>query len=330
MTHLLDGTSEDRPSLAAGLMLSALLMLAIQDALARMAGAEMSFWQFQMLRAASNFVLFIVFAFAVWGQLPRRPIRSWAVAARVFLMLMATVFFFGGIPEVTIVEMAAGLYTYPIFVTILSALFLGERVGIRRISAVLVGAGGAMLILQPGGEDFSPIKLMPVAAGFSYGCSVILTRRWLRGENAVMMGAVQAAVIASVGAIGCIVLAYFPTSQATKEMVPYLADGWRDAAVWAFGIVLVCSIFNASGNVLLTKAYQSAESSWLAPFDYCYLIFATIVGIILFGTIPDIWQFAGVALIFAAGTFTAWRERRLKAQLAADLGTNLPPPGTRQ
>ncbi|MEM7189218.1 MAG: DMT family transporter [Pseudomonadota bacterium] len=325
----LDGTSEDRPGLAASLMLAALLMLAVQDSLARLTGEQMSFWQFQMLRAGMNLVLFLGFAFAVWGGMPRRPVRPWAVCARVVLMIMATVFFFGGIPTVTIVEMAAGLYTYPIFVTILSALFLGERVGLRRTSAVLVGATGAMLILQPGGEDFEWVKLMPIGAGLSYGCSVILTRRWLRGENAVTIGAAQAAVFVVIGAIGCVVLAYYSAPASVQQAMPYLAHGWLDAAAWAFGAVLICSALNASGNVLLTKAYQSAESSWLAPFDYCYLIFATIVGFLMFGTVPDIWQALGVVLIFAAGTFTAWRERRLKAQLAADLGSNLPPPGTR-
>ncbi|MEM1161530.1 MAG: DMT family transporter [Pseudomonadota bacterium] len=329
MTHFLDGTSEDRPSLAASLMMLALIMLAVQDSLARLTGEEMSFWQFQMLRAGSNLILFLGFAFAIWRGLPRRPVRAWAVWARVFMMVLATVFFFGGIPTVTIVEMAAGLYTFPIFVTILSAVLLRERVGIRRYAAVLVGATGAMLILQPGGDDFEWVKLLPIGAGLSYGCSVILTRRWLRGENAVTIGAAQALVFVLVGAAGCIILSQVTMPQSVQTATPYLANGWLDAAGWAFGAVLICSILNASGNVLLTKAYQSAESSWLAPFDYSYLIFATIVGYLMFGTVPDIWQGLGVVLIFGAGTFTAMRERRLKQELADDLGSKLPPPGSR-
>ncbi len=168
MAHFLDGTTEDRPGLAAGLMLTALAALAVQDSLARMTSVQISFWQFQAMRASCNVVLLLGFAGVFMGGLPRRPHSALAIAARCFAMVLATVFFFGGVPHVTIVEMAAGLYTYPIFVTILSATVLRERIGIRRIAAVIVGATGAVLILQPGGEDFSPIKLMPVAAGFSY------------------------------------------------------------------------------------------------------------------------------------------------------------------
>ena len=263
------------------------------------------------------------------GGLPARPRRPWAVAARVLAMVVTTIFFFGGIPKVTIVEMAAGLYTYPIFVTILSALFLGEKVGLRRAGAVLVGAAGAMLILQPGGQDFEPIKLMPIGAGFAYGCNVIITRRWCRGENAVTMAMSIAGAFVVIGIAGCLILASHPTSPAFRETFPYLAYGWRAAAAWVFAATLLCSILNATANVLLTKAYQSAESSWLAPFDYSYLIFAAAVGFVLFGTVPGPWQMAGMAMIAGAGMFTAWRERRLMASLAADLGTELPPPGTR-
>lgn len=329
MAHFLDGTSEDRPGLAAGLMLTALAMLAVQDGLARMTGEHISFWQFQAMRASGNMVLLSLFAWIVLGGAPSRP-RNWlAVAARCLCMVLATVFFFGGVPHVTIVEMAAGLYTYPIFVTILSGLFLGERIGIRRVGAVLVGAAGAMLILQPGGDGFSPVKLMPVGAGLCYGLNVIVTRRWCRGENAITMAMGIALSFVVIGSAGCLWLTFHPASPEFRETLPFLGHGWRAAALWIVAITLACSVLNATANVMLTKAYQSAESSWLAPFDYTYLIFASIAGILLFATWPGPWQVAGMALIASAGIFTAWRERTLKARLARDLGTELPPPGTR-
>jgi len=328
-THFLDGTEEDRPTMAVGLMLTALAMLAVQDALARMAGEHISFWQFQAMRGTGNIVFLFAFLTLAMGGTVRRPKRPWAVLARCGCMVLATLFFFGGIPRVTIVEMAAGLYTYPIFVTMLSALFLGERIGVRRIAAVVIGAAGALLILQPGGEDFEWIKLMPIGAGLAYGCNVILTRRWCRGENAVTMAMAIAGSFVILGTAGCLWLASAPASEAARAAFPYLTHGWRDVALWVIGVTVLCSLINASANVMPTKAYQSAESSWLAPFDYSYLIFATIAGVIFFATWPDGWQVLGMALIAGSGAFTAWRERRLKAELARDLGHDLPPPGTR-
>lgn len=327
--HFLDGTVEDRPGLAATLMLISLAMLAVQDGLARLAGEHISFWQFQAMRASGNVVLLAVVALGLMGRLPPWPRKPVAVSCRLGLMVLTTLLFFGGIPEVTIVEMAAGLYTYPIWVTLLSAVFLRERIGVRRLGAVAVGATGALLILQPGGEDFSLIKLMPVMAGLSYAGNVIVTRRYCRGENALTMSASIAISFSVIGVVGCLILEQVQFPEAAREAFPYLTHGWREPALWIIGITLVCSVLNATANVGLTKAYQSAESSWLAPFDYTYLVFAAIAGIVLFGTIPGPWQVAGMILISGAGAFTAWRERRLKAALAKGLGTEVPPPGSR-
>ena len=313
MAHFLDGTDRDSPALAGSLMLTALAILAVQDSLVRLAGMELSFWQFQAIRATSNFILLCGTALLVWRTLPPWPKTPWAVALRSAMMILATIFFFGAIPKVTTVEMAAGMYTYPIFVTILSATVLGEPVGWRRVLAVVIGAVGAVLILQPFQAEFEAIKLMPIGCGFCYAINVILTRRWCRGESAITLAAAVAISFMVIGTVGTTVLTLFPTSDEARETIPYLAYGWRDLTLVLLGITLICSVLNATANVLLTKSYQSAESSWLAPIDYSYLIFASIAGLVFFGDFPGPFQILGMILIAAAGIFMAWRERVRKA-----------------
>ncbi len=162
---IFEGSATDRPGLAAGLMAGALVMLAVQDSIVRLTGADTTLWQFHFMRSSGNLVLLLLLARAIWGTAPKWPKRFWPVAARSLLLLVATLFFFGGVPRLTLAEMGAGLYTYPIFVTVLSALVLREPVGIRRAGAVLAGALGGFLILQPGSAEFHWIKLMPVGAG---------------------------------------------------------------------------------------------------------------------------------------------------------------------
>ncbi len=314
---IFEGSSTDRPGLAAGLMAGALFMLALQDSIVRLAGADTTLWQFHFIRSSGNVVLLLLLARVIWGTAPKWPKRFWPVAARSLLLLVATLFFFGGVPRLTLAEMGAGLYTYPIFVTVLSALVLRERVGIRRAGAVLTGALGAFLILQPGSAEFHWIKLMPVGAGLCYAAMVIVTRRYCRRESPVTLtfGVGIAYVIATL--TGMVVLNLFPPGEAARDVLPYLARGWLPLTGTLVAFALACSVLNVIATLGLTMAYQNAESSWLAPIDYCYLIFATVWGLAFFGDFPDGSMLAGMALIAGAGAFTAWRERRLKRVVQA-------------
>jgi len=310
-TSIFEGSDADRPGLAAGLMLIALVTLALQDSLVRLAGAETTLWQFMFLRSTGNVLLVITVARAVWGTAPRWPERIWPVVVRTMLLLVATLLYFGGVPTLTMAEMGAGLYTFPVFVTVLSVIVLGERVGPWRVGAVLAGAAGAWLILQPGSAGFTWLKLMPVGSGLCYAGVVIVTRRHCRQESPVTLAFGVGVAYVLAGLAGIVVLTIFPASEVAQAEMPYVARGWVPVGIGLVGLAALCSLLNVFANLTLTKAYQSAESSWLAPFDYSYLVFVTVWGFVLFSDFPDASMLAGMALIAAAGTLTAWRERRL-------------------
>ncbi|HSF93584.1 MAG TPA: DMT family transporter [Thermohalobaculum sp.] len=310
-TSILEGSDGDRPGIAAAMMLAALLVLSLQDSIIRVAGANSTLWQFQFLRSVGNVLLLLLVARVVWGTAPKRPKRLWAVVLRSLLLLAATLLFFGGVPTLTMAEMAAGLYTFPIFVTLLSAAILGERVGPRRIGAVLAGAVGAMLILQPASAGFSWLKLMPVGAGLCYAGVVIVTRRHCRGESAVTLALGVGIAYVAASALALALLWLIPLGAAAEASMPFLARGWVPLEAWVLGLAVLCSVLNVFANLGLTMAYQNAESSWLAPFDYTYLVFATLWGLAIFGDFPNLPMLAGMALIAGAGAFTAWRERQL-------------------
>jgi drug/metabolite transporter (DMT)-like permease len=221
-------------------------------------------------------------------------------------------FFFGGIPFLSLAEIAAGLYVFPLYIALLSALVLGERVGPRRIAAIITGFMGTLLILRPGTANFHLVNLMPVAAAFGYALTVMTTRKLCREESPVTLAFGVAITFFTAGVIGTIVFSSSGVIDAVGELRttwPYLLTGWHDVSLALLSLILACSVLNVVANIGLAKAYQSAESSWLAPFDYSYLIFATFWGFVFSGTIPDNWTFAGMALIAGAGIFVAWRER---------------------
>ena len=304
----------DRPAFAASLMVGSLFLLGFQDALVKLLSDDLSLWQFQFLRASCNIALLLLLARVLWGGLPPAPIRLWAVALRSLFLVGALILFFGGISVLSLAEIAAGLYVFPLFVAVLSALFLGEKVGPIRVGAIVAGFTGTLMILKPGTESFEWIGLLPVGAGFCYALSILTTRRLCRRENPATLSFAVGVTFLIVGGAG-LLLAEIAAPEGLAAEQPFLFTGWSHLSLWAAGIIVVCSILNLTANIGLAKAYQSAESSWLAPFDYSYLVFATFWGFAIYGHAPDVFSFAGMGLIAASGCFVALRQRQ-EAQAA--------------
>lgn len=311
--NVFKGTTSDNPGLAVVIILAALTFLSFQDGLVKLANAYTSLWQFQFLRACFNFVL-TVGGLALAGQLAMiRPKNPVAVAARTLALMATMVFFFAGSPFLTLSEMGAGLYTFPIFTTILSVIFLGERVGPWRIGAVVVAALGAVLIIQPGAEGFRLAQLLPVGAGLGYAINAIILRRYCRLESPVTMAVWTAVGFMALSLAGAVLVSSLPMDAAARAGWPFLLEAWPKLTGLVLGLAAIAAICNVTGNILIVKAYQSAELSWLAPIDYTYLIFATLWGFILFADLPTISTILGMALIALAGITIAFRERKLGA-----------------
>jgi len=284
-------------------------MLAFQDSLVKLISSDVSLWQYQFLRAAFNLVMLVALTRLFWGTEGLRPKRLWAVALRSLLLGVAITLFFGGLPFLSLANVAAGLYVFPLFVAVLSSAVLGERVGPRRIMAIICGFTGTLLMLKPGTDAFKLVGLMPIGAAFCYASTILVTRKLCREESPVTLTYAVSVVFLSLGAVGMTVFSGDMFSELAASW-PYLFTGWNSVGLGIFAIIALCSCLNMFANIGLAKAYQSAEASWLAPFDYSYLIFATFWGIVMWDDLPDALSFFGMFLIAGAGIFVAWRERQ--------------------
>ena len=309
---LFAGTSEDRPALAAMLMVGALFLLGLQDGLVKFTSSEISLWQFQFFRAVFNLLFLSLLVLFVWGGKLPPPRRLWAVALRSLFLCGAMVFYFSGVPFLSLAQIAAGLYIFPLFVAVLSRIVLGEKVGPRRIIAILTGFMGTLLILKPGAEAFTPVALMPVAAGFFYACTILTTRKLCREESPVTLACGVGVAFLILSTIGLLIFTDEPLKDFAHKW-PYVFTGWKTVDTWVYGVIAICSALNLTSNISLAKAYQSAEVSWLAPFDYSYLVFATFWGYVIWRHMPDTMMFAGMFLIAGSGAFVAWRQRQENA-----------------
>lgn len=300
--------TRDRPLTALLLLSSGIFILALQDSLIKDISSHTSYWQFQALRATGNIVFSIILAITGGGLYLLRAHRKHAVYFRAFVMTLCMFCFFSGAPFLTITQMAAGLYTYPVFVSLLAGPVLGERIGPWRIFALVSGAIGAALVLSPWEDGFSPVQCLPVLAGFLYAVNILTIRRACRWENTLAMAFTVAIAFLASGVLGSVLLTLFPLSEELQASVPFVAIGWPALTWLVAGFAALTAVLNLSGNLFLSRAYQTADASWLSPAEFSYLLFAVFWGKTLFDTLPTPNAIAGMILIGGAGILTAWRE----------------------
>lgn len=300
---------EDRPLQAIFLLLVATFTLGLQDSLMKLMSADTSFWQIQTLRSISNLVIVVLLA-SLGGGLALIRARNWrGVYLRAVFLVICMFFFFSGAPFLSVAQMAIGLYTYPLFVCLLAGPVLGEKIGIWRISCILLGSMGALLVLSPWKEGFSLVQVLPIIAGFFFACNILTVRNSCRNESTLALAFSAALVFIVSGLLGSTLLTLFPLPTEIQNAMPYVAIGWPQLTLTIGLFAVAVSLMNLTGNICMTRAYQTADVSLLAPLDFSYLIFAAFWGKVVFNTWPTAHTLVGMALIICAGAVIAWREQ---------------------
>ena len=304
----------DRPLLAIALLLIATFTLALQDSLMKFMSADTTFWQIQTLRSLSNVVITLLLAVmpavASGGLLLLKPRNVKGVYLRAFFLLITMFFFFSGAPFLSVTEMAAGLYTYPVFVCLLAGPVLGEVVGRWRIASIVLGSIGALIVISPWQDEFSSVQLLPVTAGFFFACNILTLRSACRQESTLALAFAAGLLFLVAGLTGIAVLSVFPLPISIQTSMPYVAIGWPQLTWLIVCFAVLASALNLAGNICMTRAYQTADVSLLAPIDFSYLIFAALWGRIIFSEWPTTNTIIGMLLIIGAGVTIAWREHK--------------------
>ncbi len=299
---------QNRTLAAGGAIVVYAVIIGFTDNFVRVIAEEAGLWQFHALRSAMALGL-VALAAPVLG-LSLRPRNPAAVAARSAIHGLAMVVYFGCLAFLSVAEVAAGLFTAPIFVLLIARLAYGHALGPVRIAAVAVGFLGVILVLWPGarGAGISPAVVLPVAAGALYALGNIATREWCAGESA---GTLTAGFFAALGAYGLVGMAVL---WLLAPAVPPGAEGfvlrgpvWPSAGFWGWTFV------QAAGSLLgvgmMVRAYQLAEASRVSVFEYVILPVAALWSYLLWGEGIAAVSALGMVLIFAAGAMIALRGR---------------------
>lgn len=292
--------------LAAGLMICAMVIIGVIDNFIAPLSRHIGLWQFHLSRALMAWPLVAVLPLLGLGSL--MPVRFWAVALRSLLVAISMLFYFSALAMMPIAQALAGLFTSPIFILLISAGVMGQRIGIWRILAVALGFMGIILVLQPNPSDFDLNVLIPVCAGFFYALGAIATRSLCAGESTVSLLAGMWVMLGLSGAVGTAALAVWPIWQPGDEVL-FVTRPW----VWpmwdAVPLILLQAVGSVCGVFMIIKSYQLGEPSYVSVFEYSVMISGPLFAWIAFDQPVGGWQILGIAFIASAGSIIALRSR---------------------
>jgi drug/metabolite transporter (DMT)-like permease len=274
-------------------MIVTTLVFALQDGISRHLAGEYSVLMIVMIR----YWFFAAFVIAI----ARRQAGSIRAAAatkqpalqifRGLLLAFEICVMVQGFVLLGLVESHAIFASYPLLVAALSGPILGEAVGWRRWAAIGVGFVGVLIILQPGITAFAPAAIVPLAAALMFALYSLLTRYAARKDSA-------ATSFFWTGTTGAVLL----TLIGIWFWEPLTGPDW----IWMGALC----ISGATGHYLLIKCYEVAEASAVQPFAYLQLVFASALGITIFGEVLELNVAIGAGIVIASGLFTVWRARK--------------------
>ncbi|OCX67152.1 hypothetical protein BFP70_03045 [Thioclava sp. SK-1] len=270
-------------------LLGAFGCFTLMDAMAKILAVRYDPVQIVWTRYVVNTVLvFAVFTPRLTTLLPAR--QPGLQILRSVAQLSTVLTFFVALQYIGLAEATALADLNPVLVTLGAALFLGERLGPRRIVGIIVAFVGAMIIIRPGAGVFHPASLLALATAVLFAAGMLLTRLIQRDGLAT-------SVLWS-AAIGLI---------CSSVAVPFF---WTPIQAQDLWVMLALGVFGTVGMAMIIKGYSLGEATALAPFGYTGLIWATLWGVLFFGQIPDIHTIIGALVIVGAGIYVWARERR--------------------
>jgi len=253
-------------------------------------GTDMNPVQAAFIRYGFGFVLMIPVFLRLDNLRPPKLILSLYVVRGLLHGVGVSLWFFA-MARIPIAEVTALGFTAPIFTTIGAALFLGEKMRLRRIGAVLIGFGGTLVILRPGFEAISMGSLAQVAAAPVFAGSFLIAKKLTGTESSTSIVA-------------------FLSITVTLVLLPPALLVWRTPTLTELGLLFLVAGLATAGHVTLTQAFRSAEITVTQPAQFLQLVWATLLGLLVFGEQPVLWTWIGGAIIVASATYIAHRETR--------------------
>ena len=273
--------------------LLAWVMLPIMDGFAKYLSTDLPVFQITWAR----YFFTIAFTFPImfffyrnklkWSDKPKLQI------IRGLILLIANICFFYSISVISLAKALTLAFVAPLIVTAFSPMLLGEKVGFRRWSAVVIGFIGSLVVIRPGFVEINLASLAALATGVMYGFYLIITRKLSTSDNPLL-------TLLLTGIVGAVIISC---------VMPFV---WVNPTLNQWSMMAAIGVFACIGHLFLILSLKYADASKLAPFSYFEIITNIIIGYYFFSDFPDNWTLLGLFIIVLSGIYITRRETTAK------------------
>ena len=280
-----------------GLMLAGTFLFSVNDALGKWLLADYSIGELLLVRSVAGLILLAPLirqtGIAGFRSAPRPALQI----VRVILSTVEVALFFLAVSQLPLADTKTFYLAGPIYVTALSVILLCEAVGWRRWAAVLVGFAGVVLALRPSGASFTLPVLIALAGSITFAFLMIVTRMLRETTDTVLV----AGQIGGTFVFGALTAPFSWVTPSPRDLV----------LLMLFGVLAMLAL------ACINRSLKLAPASVVAPYQYTLIVWAIVLGYLVFGDVPDLAMLAGAAIIIAAGLFIFWREQVRGRRVAA-------------
>ena len=295
--HAIDRAIDNRGNVMRGtlLMAGAAVGYAILHGSVRYISSEIHPFEITFFRNLFGFIVLLPW-FVVHGLKPLRTRRIGLHLVRASSNVVAMMMFFMALSMTPLALVQALGFTAPLFATVLAIFILGERVRLRRWTALIAGFIGALIIIRPGIQPLDTGSLLTLGSAAVWGFTLITIKILSRTDSAVT------------------ITSYMVLLMSPLSLLPALYYWtWPDPEAWFW--LVVCGVAGTAAQLLMAQSFRVAEATVVLPIDFTKIVWGALIGYLAFGEVVDVWTWIGAAVIFSGITYITYRERKLAKPL---------------
>ena len=299
-------------------ILTGMALFSVQDSLIKYIFEDTALYELYFGRTLTALILLALYLKITSQKLVMKTYYPLLTTVRVICFFFGFSFFYISLTYMSLAMANALFFSSPFFISILAIVFLGEKVGIRRWLAIIVGFLGVYIVLNPNFENFDYTKLAPVACALFYAISMTITKITSNKDSVYSQ-----MFHLYIGAIGISIIFFIFTGKGqfntfSDPTLQFILREWFTNPTYSWPFIIIMGLVASLSFYFVFSAYSIASPSVVSLFEYSLIIWAIIIGYLLFNDIPTVRTFIGVALIIGAGVYIYIREKARDQMIASD------------